>query len=506
MNLEEIEQYIHSHSPREILENALNQFFYTSNENYDDLIDKFNKEVYNEVTENIQYLHDSITDIKINWPKYKWLIEILGDEKSKDTVIKMIAAKLTMKTKYIEEAYSNETIYFNEKIFGQLTQEIYVDCGAYTGDSVLKFIQTCPQYCQIYAFEAMPEATKLCLENISSFPNTKIYELAVSDSNKVLYFDSQTLSGDSKENERGTTKVLADSLDNLIKEPLSFIKMDIEGGEKAAIEGAQSLILEYHPKMAICIYHLSDDFWKIPELILSINPEYDFFIRQHDPEVYSETILYCVPRRNRLNNNCDMSSEDTLRNLMNVKSKLFFYSYEENANLHQHVLDKKWFLQQLRQQKLKCEKIEEDFNHTAWIEELQKAKSWLEDQWEQEKSQRIILEKKILELKDWIEKIQSDKEWINERWIAEKQSNEEINNQVVELKSWADELTSGKVWIEEQWFKEKQEKDKILEVLKLREDEISQMQIEISKYKYKLGLLVNDEKVQKIIKKKKYEI
>ncbi|MNC82878.1 hypothetical protein D3C75_1365820 [compost metagenome] len=67
-------------------------------------------------------------------------------------------------------------------------------------------------------------------------------------------------------------------------------------------------------------------------------------------------------------------------------------------------------------------------------------------------------------------------------------------------------MTSGKLWIEEQWFKEKQEKDKILEVLKLREDEISQMQIEISKYKYKLGLLVNDEKVQKIIKKKKYEI
>ena len=69
--------------------------------------------------------------------------------------------------------------------------------------------------------------------------------------------------------------------------------MDIEGAEKKALMGAKTLIRKFKPKLAISVYHKRDDIWEIPKLILSINPEYRFFLR-----VYSftgkDTVLYAI--------------------------------------------------------------------------------------------------------------------------------------------------------------------------------------------------------------------
>ncbi len=68
---------------------------------------------------------------------------------------------------------------------------------------------------------------------------------------------------------------------------LHLSKMDIEGAEGSAIEGSKSIIKNYHPKLAISVYHKKDDFWKIPEQILSIRDDYKIFLR-HTLRVYLE--------------------------------------------------------------------------------------------------------------------------------------------------------------------------------------------------------------------------
>jgi FkbM family methyltransferase len=45
----------------------------------------------------------------------------------------------------------------------------------------------------------------------------------------------------------------------LALERIDFIKMDIEGAEREAIEGAQETLKRFRPEMAICTYHLDDD-------------------------------------------------------------------------------------------------------------------------------------------------------------------------------------------------------------------------------------------------------
>ena len=72
--------------------------------------------------------------------------------------------------------------------------------------------------------------------------------------------------------------------------------MDVEGHEYAALEGAQQHIINDHPALAICAYHLIDDFWKLPELVLSYRSDYKIYMR-HYTEGILETVYYFIPQK-----------------------------------------------------------------------------------------------------------------------------------------------------------------------------------------------------------------
>ena len=74
----------------------------------------------------------------------------------------------------------------------------------------------------------------------------------------------------------------------------SFIKMDIEGAEGAALEGARRLIARHRPILAICLYHRQSDLWRIPLLIESICPGYRHYLRAHETDGW-QTVGYAVP-------------------------------------------------------------------------------------------------------------------------------------------------------------------------------------------------------------------
>ena len=74
----------------------------------------------------------------------------------------------------------------------------------------------------------------------------------------------------------------------------SIIKMDVEGAEKQAIEGAILTIKNYNPKLMISLYHRNEDIFSIPLQIKEINPDYKFFLRHQLYIPAWETNLYCI--------------------------------------------------------------------------------------------------------------------------------------------------------------------------------------------------------------------
>ena len=77
-------------------------------------------------------------------------------------------------------------------------------------------------------------------------------------------------------------------------EKVDFIKMDIEGAETDALIGAFHVIQQYHPTLAISIYHKPEHFSQIPIMIKSFEPSYKLYMRHYRACSISETICYGI--------------------------------------------------------------------------------------------------------------------------------------------------------------------------------------------------------------------
>lgn len=173
--------------------------------------------------------------------------------------------------------------------------EVFIDAGGFDGQTSIEFIKHCPNYKSIYIFEPDIINLEMAKKNLVKHKNVNFISKGLSNHKDTLKFDMGSGSA-SKISEIGAITIEVDTLDNLVKEKITFIKMDIEGAEGLAIEGMKNHILNDYPKMAISVYHKVDDFWKIPQQIFNIRNDYDIYMR-HYTEGTDETVMFFIPKR-----------------------------------------------------------------------------------------------------------------------------------------------------------------------------------------------------------------
>jgi hypothetical protein len=100
----------------------------------------------------------------------------------------------------------------------------------------------------------------------------------------------------------GTIAVSAKTLDSLVDGARpTFVKLDIEGFEVDALEGARQTIERHAPILAVCVYHRQDHLWRIPLLLRQWRHDYAFFLRPHNEEGW-DLVCYAIPRARLLSN------------------------------------------------------------------------------------------------------------------------------------------------------------------------------------------------------------
>jgi FkbM family methyltransferase len=109
--------------------------------------------------------------------------------------------------------------------------------------------------------------------------NVSILPVALGEDNRMVTFMMDTENpGSSSIQSKGRILILQTTIDQLVTEGkiarLDFIKMDIEGSERFALRGAKETISRFHPRLAICAYHLPDDFEVLSGIIREIEPRY----------------------------------------------------------------------------------------------------------------------------------------------------------------------------------------------------------------------------------------
>jgi len=175
-----------------------------------------------------------------------------------------------------------------------LRNEYFADLGALDGDTTRYFLEHFENG-HAYVFEPNPKQFEITREHLKMYSQAEVFPYGISDQNAVLRFEPrEERPSSSRLSKNGSIEIEARKLDDLLGDrKVTFIKMDIEGAELAALRGAKRIIREQRPKLAICVYHKPEDIWEIPGLILSYHPDYRLYLR-HYSLGYSETVLYAV--------------------------------------------------------------------------------------------------------------------------------------------------------------------------------------------------------------------
>lgn len=288
---------------------------------------------YEELQKNLQIQEAHMAQVlhyTRNWDKFDAVNALLEDEKSKKILryrfLRVAMCDFDASMELLEEIAEECSVdgggyyltptgedypvmfdknqYYPEGVMELSRDEVFLDAGAYLGESIEDFIvRTNENFRAIYAFEPSKANYKELMKNMGqkiSDDRIHIFNCGLSNKSETLYFDINTSSSamGSKELGEETEACEVKPINEVLTEEecnaLTFIKMDIEGAEMQALQSLEKYIAAGSPKLAISVYHKPEDIWEIPLYIHGINPNYRFYLRHHSNGP-GDTVLYAMP-------------------------------------------------------------------------------------------------------------------------------------------------------------------------------------------------------------------
>lgn len=226
--------------------------------------------IYEVLEERIRQLIDHRDD-------FIWLYNRLSDYRSRIVLCCMLLNWISFDPDNINTMMENNfPNYFDLDLVRCSDKEVFVDLGAFTGNTTLDFINTYRSYKKIYCYEITPSSYAQMQESLSRYANVELRNRGAGDQEGII----------------PNTEIKVVTIDDDIPEKVTMIKMDIEGAEYNAIEGCRRHILHDRPKLLLSVYHNNIDIWRIPTLINSIRDDYKFYLRSNGSQIGPSEITF----------------------------------------------------------------------------------------------------------------------------------------------------------------------------------------------------------------------
>lgn len=211
-----------------------------------------------------------------------------------ETVPERLRSNVAFKLSVDEYSYKDKVSATDKKAI--------LNCGAYNNSSLV-FSHLSPR-AKVYAFEPQDEIHAQNLEIAKTNSNIHPVNFGLWSKKCTLNFNhisdasgSSTGSRISSEATSNCSSIEVTSIDEFAREQnldyVDFIKMDVEGAELEALDGAVETIRKYKPQLAISIYHMPEHIYAVPLKIKQILPEYSLYIGHRYPSV-CETVCFAV--------------------------------------------------------------------------------------------------------------------------------------------------------------------------------------------------------------------
>jgi FkbM family methyltransferase len=179
--------------------------------------------------------------------------------------------------------------YFPRDILRPYPDESFVDGGAFDGDTVRRAPWP---FARILAVEPDPSSAAR-LRSVGG-RNLEVHEALLGSAPGSARF-SGTGTMESRRSDSGVLEVPVTTIDQLASgERPTFIKLDVEGDELEALQGARETLERTQPVVAACLYHRPEDLWTIPLFLQQILPAHRMYLRAHAWDGF-ELVAYAVP-------------------------------------------------------------------------------------------------------------------------------------------------------------------------------------------------------------------
>jgi len=240
---------------------------------------------------------------RANAGRVEHVLSLLADEQSKSAYRSLIQYRCHRRRADIDpHMRPKKTSYLDRELVLPGEREVFVDAGAFGGETSLAFQAHCvgagrpaPQ-CVLFEPDAF-NFTRL-QKNLPKFTKQPIcFPMGLWRESGTCNFTPDAFSS-SKMEPSGKCQIAVDTLDHVLETllglpPITYIKIDVEGADLDVLIGARKTIQAHRPRIAAAIYHSDEHMLAIPEYLHEICPSYRFYIR-HYCCVESETVLYCI--------------------------------------------------------------------------------------------------------------------------------------------------------------------------------------------------------------------
>lgn len=183
--------------------------------------------------------------------------------------------------------------------------DVVIDGGAFDGETGRQFQSAAGSEGQVFSFEMDAENFPKC-QAVAEKYGFVAENMGLSDHTYQAGYLHGGNSASSTKQYGGNRIAQFTSIDEYVVEHdlprVDFIKLDIEGAELEALQGAALTIARWKPRMAISAYHKPEDFWTLQQYIKSLRPDYVFAFRHYgigyqDPVFNDEmrSVIECFP-------------------------------------------------------------------------------------------------------------------------------------------------------------------------------------------------------------------
>jgi FkbM family methyltransferase len=230
-----------------------------------------------------------LEDIVANASKYRQAYDLLADDLSREIFGAVLGYRISGDIGELQP-YVDRILFYPREIFTFDGHEVYVDAGCYTGDTIELFVErTGRSFDRIIGFEPDPSNFEELSRRFGSDPRIELKPMGLYSDKRTLRFagSHDRAAGLS---DTGDIQVEVSSIDTELKgDRTTFIKMNIEGAELAALNGSRHNIGKWKPKLCVSGYHAASHLWEVPLLMNEICQDYRIFLRQHDGGVIEST-------------------------------------------------------------------------------------------------------------------------------------------------------------------------------------------------------------------------